>query len=61
LPAFVRCPRCCWSPLEYSLGVIPSHDASSRGCENRAKSPISAISPSALSVLIPRNRVRIST
>ena len=33
--------------------MIPSHDASSRGCENRAKSPISAINPSAVSVLIP--------
>jgi Transposase domain (DUF772) len=29
--------------------------------ETRAKSPISAISPSAVSVAIPRNRVRIST
>ena len=41
--------------------MIPSHAASSRGCEKRAKSPISAISPSAVIVAIPRNRVRICT
>ena len=41
--------------------VIPSHAASSRGCENRAKSPISAINPSAVMVAIPRKRVRICT
>ena len=35
--------------------MIPSHAASSRGCENRAKSPISAINPSAVIVAIPRN------
>ena len=33
--------------------MIPSQDASSRGCEKRAKSPISAISPSAVSVADP--------
>ncbi len=36
-------------------GVIPSQDASSRGWEKRAKSPISAIRASAVSVAIPRN------
>ncbi len=51
-------PRCCWSPEEYSLGVIPSQDASSRGLLKRAKSPISAISPSAVRVERPRKRVR---
>ena len=53
------CSRCCWDRRSTPTGVIPSHDASSRGCENRAKSPISAISPSAVNVEIPRNRVRI--
>ena len=37
--------------------MIPSQDASSRGWAKRAKSPISAISPSAVSVAIPRNPV----
>src|SRR5690349_602019 len=55
------CPRCCCCPEEYSLGVIPSHDINSRALANRAKSPISAINPSAVSVAIPRNRTSTCT
>ncbi len=61
LPLLVMRPRCCCSPEEYALGVTPSQDASSRGCTKRAKSPISAISPSAVRVEIPRNAVSLST
>ena len=53
-PALVICPRWRCSPLEYSEGTIPSHEHSSRGWLKRAKSPISAISPSAVRVEIPR-------
>jgi hypothetical protein len=28
LPALVMCARCCCSPEEYSLGVIPSQEVS---------------------------------
>src|SRR4051794_12001460 len=47
LPGLVMWPRCCWSPELYSLAVLPSQDARSRGWLKRAKSPISAITPSA--------------
>lgn len=61
LPARVMCPRCCGCPEEHPLGVIPSHDINPRALANRAKSPISAISPKAVSVAIPRKRTSTRT
>jgi hypothetical protein len=56
LPDLVRRPRRCYSPEECSEGTRPRKLISSRAAPKPRKSPISASSPSAVSVAMPRKQ-----